>query len=328
MSLSRISTSGLFCAMWKVDGGMILAALVLDFVLGDPRRFPHITRITGGWIRFAEKGFRSLRTDGICGGCAFTLVVIAGILGPTTLLYTWLQHLHPVAAWSLDCLILFQSIAFRDLIRHVKAVEAPLLKKDLEQARNRLSWIVGRDTGHLDSNEISRASIEALAESIHDGFVGPLFWAFLLGPFGALLFRIANTLDSMVGHRDERYERFGKCSARLDDAMGLLSSRLSGLILWIARPSRSIQTIIRDARKHASPNAGWPEATMAYGLGLRLGGNNCYDGVPIDGPIFNSDGKSPAPHDIHRALKVSFVAWLLVLCIGLAVFATQVAIPG
>ena len=314
--------------MWKVDGGMILAALVLDFVLGDPRRFPHITRITGGWIRFAEKGFRRLRTDGICGGCAFTMVVIAGILGPTTLLYTWLQHLHPVAAWSLGCLILFQSIAFRDLIRHVKAVESPLLKKDLEQARNRLSWIVGRDTGHLDSKEISRASIEALAESIHDGFVGPLFWAFLLGPFGALLFRIANTLDSMVGHRDERYERFGKCSARLDDAMGLLSSRLSGLILWIARPSRSIQTIIRDARKHASPNAGWPEATMAYGLGLRLGGNNCYDGVPIDGPIFNSDGKSPAPHDIHRSLKVSFVAWLLVLCIALAVFATQVAIPG
>jgi len=244
------------------------------------------------------------------------------------LLHAWLQHLHPVAAWSLGCLILFQSIAFRDLIRHVKAVESPLLKKDLEQARNRLSWIVGRDTGHLDSKEISRASIEALAESIHDGFVGPLFWAFLLGPSGALLFRIANTLDSMVGHRDERYERFGKCSARLDDAMGLLSSRLSGLILWIARPSRSIQTIIRDARKHASPNAGWPEATMAYGLGLRLGGNNCYDGVPIDGPIFNSDGKSPAPHDIHRALKVSFVAWLLVLCIGLAVFATQVAIPG
>ena len=314
--------------MWKVDGGMILAALVLDFVLGDPRRFPHITRITGGWIRFAEKGFRRLRTDGICGGCAFTMVVIAGILGPTTLLYTLLQHLHPVAAWSLGCLILFQSIAFRDLIRHVKAVEAPLLKKDVKQARNRLSWIVGRDTGHLDSNEISRASIEALAESIHDGFVGPLFWAFLLGPFGALLFRIANTLDSMVGHRDERYERFGKCSARLDDAMGLLSSRLSGLILWIARPSRSIQTIIRDARKHASPNAGWPEATVAYGLGLRLGGNNCYDGIPIDGPIFNSDGKSPAPHDIHRALKVSFVAWLLALCIGLAVFATQVAIAG
>ncbi len=283
-----------------------LLAIGLDLLIGDPRKLPHITRFTGTAIAFWEGRFRKAGFDGILAGCVFLMFVALSVVAPLCAVYFILSLLHPVLGDALLVLIVYQSIAFRDLVKHVKAVLLPLKKSDLPQARKRVAWIVGRDTESLDQTEVSRAAIEALAESANDGVFAPLFWSLALGPWGALLYRISNTLDSMVGHRDARYEKFGKASARLDDLLGYLPARITALLYWLTRPRGNLAAIIRDARQHASPNAGWPEATIAHSLNIRLGGTNRYDGELHHGPIFNPTGHAPSPQYLQSTLRMSY----------------------
>ncbi|KAF0096078.1 MAG: adenosylcobinamide-phosphate synthase [Puniceicoccaceae bacterium 5H] len=292
--------------MWAFDLHLVLLAILLDLVLGDPRRMPHLTRWAGACSVFWERKFRALNLDGIGGGLLFFLAVQASVLVPA-----WGVHLALAAcadwlaaAW--DVFVIYQSIAFRDLLWHVQAVIKPLRRHDLPQARQRVGWIVGRDTDHLDAGGVCRAAIEALAESCNDGVFAPLFWAVLLGPFGALGYRVTNTLDSMVGHRDARYERFGKVSARVDDLLGWVPARLTALLLWLGKRQGAWSAIATDARSHASPNAGWPEATVAHVLHIRLGGVNYYEGERHKGHIFNASGRPPALDDLEAAIRLSW----------------------
>ena len=207
-----------------------------------------------------------------------------------------------VAVWLLNTFIIYQSIAATDLHRHVQAVFRPLAAGNLGEARRRLSWIVGRDTEALNVPEISRAAIESVAESLTDAVVAPLFWSVIAGAPGALIYRIANTLDSMVGHRTEDYEKFGKASARIDDLLNWLPARICAFFLCFFHSARRWGNICREAASHASPNAGWTESAMAYALGVRLGGDNYYDGHCIRGPVFNPSGRVADTMDIARSL--------------------------
>jgi len=289
--------------MWRADPSQLLTAILLDLLVGDPRQWPHIARLTGGLSTRYEAILTRTAKRSVALGILFWGLVAGTIFAGYALAYFLCLKLSWVAVWLLNTCIIYQSIAATDLHRHVQAVVRPLAIGDLGEARRRLSWIVGRDTEALNVPEISRAAIESVAESLTDAVVAPLFWSVFAGAPGALFYRISNTLDSTVGHRTEDYEKFGKASARIDDLLNWLPARICAFFLCFFHSARRWGSICREAATHASPNAGWTESAMAYALGVRLGGNNYYDGHCIRGPVFNPSGRVTETMDIARSLS-------------------------
>jgi adenosylcobinamide-phosphate synthase len=203
-----------------------------------------------------------------------------------------------ILAWPL--------VALRSLRDHVAAVARPLQDGDLAAARAAVSMIVGRDPANLAAAGIARAAIESLSENASDGIVAPLFWGLLFGLPGIVGYKAVNTLDSMIGHRTERHEFFGWAAARIDDVANFVPARLTGLLFALvsARPVDAISCMVKDARRHRSPNAGWPEAAMAGGLGVRLCGPRFYHGELADERWLNGGARDPAACDIVRGLKL------------------------
>jgi adenosylcobinamide-phosphate synthase len=197
-------------------------------------------------------------------------------------------------------------VALRSLHDHVGAVARPLQSGDLAAARSAVSKIVGRDPANLDGAAIARAAIESLAENTSDGIVAPLFWGTLFGLPGIVGYKAVNTLDSMIGHRTERHALFGWAAARIDDVANLVPARLTGLLFALvsAHPLDATSCMIKDARRHRSPNAGWPEAAMAGALGVRLCGPRVYHGERADEPWLNGAARDPIADDIARGLKL------------------------
>jgi len=197
-------------------------------------------------------------------------------------------------------------LAQRSLYAHVEAV-ARALERSLEDGRAAVGKIVGRDVAALDEAGVARAAIESLAENFSDGVVAPAFWMALLGFPGALLYKAINTADSMIGHRSERHQDFGFAAAKLDDLVNLPAARLSALLIALAAggvATRALACVARDASKHASPNAGWPEAAMAGALGVRLGGPRSYAGAAHDGAWLGDGRDDLGPAEIDRALAI------------------------
>jgi adenosylcobinamide-phosphate synthase len=201
-------------------------------------------------------------------------------------------------------------IAQKSLYQHVARVRAAFAGDGLAAARDAVSLIVGRDPSSLDESGVSRAAIESCAENFSDGVVAPMFWLALFGLPGLLAYKTINTADSMIGHRSDRYRDFGWASARLDDLVNLVPARLSGLLLALAAPVTrgsivsSLRTMRRDARRHRSPNAGWPESAMAGALRIRLAGPRRYAEGVVDDPYLNAAGRDAVPADIRRALRM------------------------
>jgi len=197
-------------------------------------------------------------------------------------------------------------IALRSLYDHVAAVARALRSGDVPAARGAVSKIVGRDPAQLDEAGIARAAIESLAENTSDGIVAPVFWGTLFGLPGIIGYKAVNTLDSMIGHRTERHEAFGWAAARIDDLANVIPARLTGLLFAVlsARPSDAISCMARDARRHRSMNAGWPEAAMAGALDVRLCGPRYYHGELADEPWLNGGARDPSADDIERGLSL------------------------
>lgn len=236
-------------------------------------------------------------------------------------------------SFVLEAILSSTLLAQKELGRAVKAV-ADGLGVSLGAGREAVSHIVGRDPATLDEPGVARAAVESLAESTSDGIVAPLFWLFIGGLPGILLYKAANTADSMVGHRNERYREFGWASAKLDDLVNWIPARLSVLLIAIAAifvrradGRQAITTALRDARKHDSPNAGWPEAAYAGALHLSLGGPRSYDGEVHDLPVFGDGRAALTPSDILKALEFYWTSLnlLLALSIGLALILWQFA---
>jgi adenosylcobinamide-phosphate synthase len=291
--------------MWRADPFQILVAITLDLLIGDPRGWPHIARLTGALsVRYEAVLTRRLRRS-VSLGFVFWGLVTGTIIVLYLLSYFLCARFGPAWTWLLNTLVIYQAVAAMDLYRHVQAVLGPLTAGNLVEARNRLGWIVGRDTESLEEPEISRAAIESVAESLTDAIIAPLFWSVIAGAPGALVYRTANTLDSMVGHRTDAYEKFGKASARIDDWLNWAPARICALIFCFCKSGQQLSTIQREAAAHASPNAGWGEAAMAYALGVRLGGDNYYDGECVHGPVFNPSGRIANRTDVAKSL-----AWM------------------
>lgn len=216
--------------------------------------------------------------------------------------------------WLLVALAAFPGLAQRSLYLHVRPVATALARGDLAAARTAVGYIVGRDTARLDAAGVARAAIESLAESFCDGIVAPLFWLLVGGLPGLWIYKAINTADSLIGHREPRWRAFGWAAARTDDLLNLAPARLAGFLLCLGA-GRGWRTMVRDARKHASPNAGWPEAAMAGTLGLRLAGPIAYDGMVQAKPWIGDGRVDAGAPDIHRGLAVYLRAcgllWLI-----------------
>jgi adenosylcobinamide-phosphate synthase len=208
-------------------------------------------------------------------------------------------------------------LAQHSLYTHVRDVLRPLASGDLMNARSALSKIVGRDTATLNESGVAGAALESLAESFNDGVVAPAFWLFIGGLPGLFAYKALNTADSLIGHLEPRWRMFGWAAARADDLANLIPARLAGVLL-VSTVRRGLGTMWRDAPKHASPNAGWPEAAMAGALRIRLGGPAVYDGVLHERPVFG-DGRAPVTADLERGLRLYIFAcgmlWTLALIV-------------
>lgn len=308
---------------------LLLAAIVIDGLVGDPdwlwRRLPHPVTWFGGLIGWIDRSVNAAppptgdrRAEGLrrAAGVVAILVLVAIAAGTGLLIEAAL------ARWTYGFILLpviaSVFLASRSLYEHVARVRDAFAEGGLAPARAAVSMIVGRDPESLDRAGICRASIESTAENFSDGFVAPALWFALLGLPGLFAYKMINTADSMIGHRSERHRAFGWASARLDDLVNLPASRLAGFLIVMAAPfvgtsiGTAFVTMLDNASKHRSPNAGWPEAAMAGALDLALAGPRRYGPVVVDDPFLNPAGRTDAePADITRALKVLKVATIL-----------------
>jgi adenosylcobinamide-phosphate synthase len=255
-----------------------------------------------------------------------TLGIVLGVVGAIAVVAQW-QLLRLPFGIVVLAVLASTMIAQRSLHRYVATVASALEIDDVEAGRMAVSHIVGRDTAGLDRAAIARAAIESLAESFSDGIVAPVFWLVLAGLPGAALYKAINTADSMIGHHTPRFERFGRAAARLDDLVNLPASRLAALLLVLgaglrhdACASRAWRAVRRDAARHRSPNAGYPEAAMAGALGLSLGGPRAYAGVRVDGTLMGDGRYAADAKDIRRALALYRCADAILLAV-IAAFA-------
>lgn len=306
----------------------ILAAVALDLVLGDPRWFPHpvkgiyrlalglewVTRRLIPWARLAGI-VTALAVYAVAGLAAWGLVHLAGLA-------------HPWAADAVSIMLIYTAVAARDMARHSMAVFRPLVAGNLAEARQNVSMVVGRDTRDLDEAGVARAAVESVAESTVDGVTAPIFFAVLGGPVGAVVYRAINTLDSIFGHKNERYLKFGWAPARIDDLANFIPARVTAPLVGAAalllrqRPLQSLRILMRDGGKHESPNAGLAEAAMAGALGVQLGGRNFYDGEPLDVPVMGDPEAPLCARHIPQANAMMFatMALFLALCLATRVF--------
>jgi adenosylcobinamide-phosphate synthase len=302
----------------------ILIAVAIDLLVGDPRWLPHPVRGIGRsavWLEaICRRWLGSTRLAGTLAALSVYAIVGVAAWGAIRLA----AAVHSSAADLVSILIIYTTIAARDLAAHSMAVYRSLAAGDLAEARRRVAAIVGRDTDQLDEAGIVRAAVESVAESAVDGVTAPLLFAIVAGPVGAIVYRAINTLDSMFGHQDEQYRRFGWAAARIDDLANYIPARLTAPLIcaaaWLLRlrPGLALRTLLRDGRKHASPNAGLTEAAMAGALGVQLGGTNFYDGQPLLKPTIGNAIEPLAPRDIRRANALMLLAAALFLAICLA----------
>ena len=286
---------------------ILVIGLLLDAALGEPKpiwdRIPHPAVLMGRAIGWADRRFNTgahRKAKGIA--LAAALVLGGWLLGTV---------LAALPGAVVEVLALAALLAQRSLVDHVADV-ARALRRSLAEGRTAVARIVGRDVSAMTEPEVARAAIESGAENFSDGVVAPAFWFAVAGLPGLLIYKLVNTADSMVGYRTPRHEAFGWASARLDDLLNLIPARLSALLLWAVANRPEPAGILADAPRHRSPNAGWPEAAMAYGLGLALSGPRSYEGQRRDFPFVNPHGRRDiGPAEIEHSVTALWRAWAL-----------------
>ena len=306
-----------------------LAALIIgsivDFILGDPRELWHPVQGIGWVISRLEKILRRLFPAGRRGerwaGAVLVVLTLLVSVGVPALLLFFLSLVHPLLSFLLSCIFCWQLLAARSLRIESLKVEEALEKEGLEAGRRAVSMIVGRDTRDLTEEGVIKAAVETVAENTSDGVTAPLFYMILAGPLGGFAYKAVNTMDSMVGYKNEKYRYFGTCAARLDDAANFIPARLSALFMTAAAflagydGKNAWRILKRDRKKHKSPNAAHTEAVMAGALDVQLAGDAWYFGKLVRKP-FIGDGIRPIERqDIRRACGLEYATALLQLLV-------------
>jgi len=316
----------------KPNAWFLGAAVLLDFAIGDPVYAAHPVRLMGHTLTWFEKRLRAAHADGYAGGIVLFLLLAAVWIGGVSGLAIAIERVSDTAAIAVHVFFVYSLIALHDLFRHVWAVESAARRGDVEGARAAISRLVGRDTGRLDLPACRRAAIESLSENLSDSFVSPLFWYVLAGLPGIVLFKIASTMDSMVGYKTPRYLRFGWCGARLDDVMNFVPARMTWLLITVVAvfvPGCSAKKALAVGwRQHAilpGPNAGWGEAATAGAIARKLIGPIWANGALVTEVWLGDSGDAPAGDtmDLKRAclligatglLSAAFAIALTYLC--------------
>ena len=308
---------------------ILLIALALDALIGDPRWLPHPVRLMGGLTALLDRTLNRER----CGeGGRVTLGAVSLLLVAGASAAAGWAIAEQAAAlrwgWLAELALVTVLLAQRSMADHMVRV-ARALDSGAEPARAAVRHIVGRDVRALDGHGIARAAIESCAENYSDGVVAPALWYLLFGLPGLLAYKAINTMDSMIGHRSPRHLAFGRAAARLDDAVNWVPARIAGGLIALAAlfvpgagPGRAFRTMVRDAGRHSSPNAGWPEAAMAGALGLALLGPRRYAGEAAADAAWLGDGRREATaDDLRRTVRVFAAACALVAALTAAIAA-------
>ncbi len=297
----------------------LILGMLLDAILGEPRwlwsRIPHPAVLTGQLLGWCDAKFNKGDHQRLMGTLTIVeLCIAAAALG-------WL--LQAIPGPIVDILVLAILLAQKSLVQHVQAV-GDALRLSLGDGKRAVAMIVGRDTRDMDEAAVARSAIESAAENLSDGVIAPIFWFAVAGLPGLLVYKATNTADSMIGYRTPRHEKFGWAAARFDDLLNLIPARLTALLIWGVTARPDMRKILRDARLHRSPNAGWPEAAMAYGLGIALSGPRSYNGTMRDYPLVNGEGERDlTPDHVDAAVKTLWQVWVLTLAGALAIWIIQ-----
>lgn len=299
-----------------------ICAFLIDTIIGDPRSSWHPVVLMGKLISLLERAFyRSTDSDGkkfAMGGMLVIIVLLVSYDVAAALMH-FSYYLPDWGSTMVGALILSFMISPKSLAQAGKGIYALLLLENIEEAREKVGWIVGRDTDKLSEGEIVRATVETIAENTVDGIIAPLFYFAIGGVPLAVLYRAANTMDSMVGYKNEKYLYFGRAAARLDDALNLIPARLTGLLFIISAwllgfdARHGLRVMKRDADKHPSPNGGYAEATVAGALHIRLGGINSYFGRESFRAYMGDEIEPLAPKHIMECIRMMYTATVLYL---------------
>jgi len=291
---------------------------VLDLALGDPSWVAHPVRMIGWTVARGERVLHTgARGAGLIAGSILAVGVILLATFSAWMLIEIGERFGAAAGTIVAIVVAWTTLALRGLDDAALEVEKSLTRGDDATARKLLPALVGRDPERLDRAQIVRATVESVAENCSDGFVAPLLYLFAAGPAGAIAYKAINTMDSMIGHRDERYLYFGRCAARIDDAANLIPARLTALFIAVAaalhfgRGRIALAVWRRDAARHPSPNTGHPEAAIAGALGIQLGGGAFYGGEFEPHPTFGDHEREAVPSDIAAARSLMRTAALL-----------------
>ncbi|UWQ37561.1 adenosylcobinamide-phosphate synthase CbiB [Leisingera aquaemixtae] len=296
---------------------MLVFALLLDAVFGEPKwlwsRLPHPAVLMGKAVGFLDRKLNTGSNRRAQGVLAALALVLGGYFA---------GKLLALPGALVEILVAAVLIAQRSLTEHVAAV-AKGLRSSLAEGREAVAMIVSRDTAAMSAPQVARSAIESGSENLSDGVIAPAFWFLVAGLPGLIIYKAVNTADSMIGYRNDRYKDFGWAAARLDDLLNLIPARLTGLLIALAGGQlRHWKDIAADARKHRSPNAGWPEAAMARALNTALAGPRSYDGEMRDFPWVHAEGaKSASAETITRSVTLLWKTWAITLALTIAIAA-------
>lgn len=290
----------------------LAVAWVLDLIFGDPQHLPHPVVWFGKLISWGERHFNK-GGHKFVKGMIFSLLSVIAIFGILLSLLKIAATLSTILYVVLSVLFIFYCLAGTTLIREVRGV-FKAVDSSVEEGRRQVARIVGRDTSGLDAQEIRTAALETLAENLSDGVIAPLFWYLLLGVPGMMAYKMINTLDSMIGYRNERYKDFGCFAARMDDVANYIPARITAFLMILSSGKLQLFSFVkRYGSQHASPNSGYPEAALAGILNCRFGGPHNYFGEEVFKPFIGSNNRLLVTEDMNRAISINRRAELLMI---------------
>lgn len=302
---------------------IIISAFLLDFLIGDPRFLPHPVVFMGKAIEFFEPLFRKGPFNLIINGALFAIFLITATFILTSGVIHLCESINPLAGQIASIVLMFFTLSAKSLYKAAMDVKTALEKKGIKSGRDKIAMIVGRDVKNLDQKGIVKAAVETVAENFVDGFLSPLFFALIGGVPCAMAYKMVNTLDSMVGYKNEKYLEFGRASAKIDDVVNFFPARISVIIIAGAtilfpkkRVYQTLKTGFKEGKLHKSPNAGFPEAAFAGALRIRLGGPNYYFGKLVKKPYIGNSFPDPDQNKIQQACNLMLFSSLISVIIS------------
>ena len=307
---------------WYSAWYILPSAFVLDLILGDPRYLPHPIRWMGKAIVTWEFNFRKIPSNLTVSGALFAASLVTGTWLLTYLLLVAVNSIHPILKNCFEIILIYYCISASSLEKAALEIRHYLENKNITGARKKVALIVGRDVTNYQETDIARATVESVAENLVDGVISPLFFAAIGGAPLAMAYKMVNTLDSMVGYKNEKYLNFGQAAARIDDVLNYIPTRLALPIISLAthilsgKGARSLKTAVREGANHSSPNAGFPEAAFAGALSVKLNGPNFYNGKRVDKPFIGIRFGNTSTKHIKKACDIMLLSsffWLLIV---------------